>query len=139
MLNENQHKDYNTHVERIANHYELGVAKVVSYVNSEIVATYWQIGQYIVEFEQGGNTKATYGKSLLENLSKDLSLMYGKGFSLSNLKRMWQFYINFPISAELPHQLSWTHFVELLKISDPLERSFYLQQTLIEKQLQINS
>jgi predicted nuclease of restriction endonuclease-like (RecB) superfamily len=45
---------------------------------------------------------------------------------------MRQFYQTFPISAELPHQLSWTHFVELLKIDDPLERSFYLNQTINE-------
>ncbi len=45
---------------------------------------------------------------------------------------MRQFYLIFPISAELPHQLSWTHWVELIKIEDTLERSFYLQQTLIE-------
>jgi len=42
---------------------------------------------------------------------------------------MKQFYLSFPICAELPHKLSWTHYVELLKIDDPLERSFYLNQT----------
>lgn len=133
MLIENKNKDYDSLLERIANSYELGRANIASYVNTEIVNTYWQIGQYIVEFEQGGSSKAGYGKGLLENLAKDLSLSYGKGFSLSNLKRMRQFYTVFPISAELPHQLSWTHFVELLKIDDPLERSFYQQQCLIEK------
>lgn len=76
--------------------------------------------------------KAEYGKALLKNLSKDLSFEHGKGFSLSNLKRMRQFYAVFPISAEFPHQLSWTHWVELLKIEDKLERSFYLNQTLLE-------
>ena len=76
--------------------------------------------------------QSRYGKSLLPKLSKNLSLAHGKGFSLSNLKRMRQFYIVFPIGAEAPHQLNWTHFVELLKINDPLERSFYLQQTILE-------
>jgi predicted nuclease of restriction endonuclease-like (RecB) superfamily len=85
-----------------------------------------------VEYEQGGSEKAEYGRKLLENLSKDLSLLHGKGFSLSNVKRMRQFYQNFSIGAEVPHQLSWTHLVELLKIDDPLERSFYLNQTIIE-------
>lgn len=51
------------------------------------------IGQYLVEFEQGGNTKAAYGKALLKNLAKDLTLLHGKGFSLSNLSRFRQFYI----------------------------------------------
>lgn len=102
-------------------------------VNSSMVETYWKIGQYIVEFEQGGNVKAKYGTALLENLSSDLSRSHGKGFSLSNLKRMRQLYSVYQKSAELPHQLSWSHFVELLKINDPLERSFYEKQSIIEK------
>jgi hypothetical protein len=69
---------------------------------------------------------------LLENLSKDLSLAHGKGFSLSNLKRMRQFYIVFPIGATPSHQLNWSIIVELLKIDDPLERSFYEKQSVLE-------
>lgn len=91
-----------------------------------------QIGQYVVEFEQGGNTKAAYGKALLENLSKDLSLRHGKGFSLSNMNRMRQLYTQFPICATLSHKLSWSHYVELLKIDDPLARSFYEKQSVLE-------
>jgi predicted nuclease of restriction endonuclease-like (RecB) superfamily len=128
-----QHTNYQSLLQSISNRFEQGRSNIAAYVNTEIVNTYWQIGQYIVEFEQGGNAKANYGKGLLENLSKDLSLAYGKGFSLSNIKRMRQFYTVFPISAELPHQLSWTHFVELLKIDDKLERSFYMQQAMLEK------
>jgi len=61
-------------------------------INSTMVDTYWKIGQYIIEFEQGGNIKAKYGKALLENLSKDLSRLQGKGFSRSNLNNMRLFY-----------------------------------------------
>ena len=89
-----------------------GQKNAVLTVNSYLIETYWKIGQYIVEYEQGGNKKAVYGEKLLANLSKDLYLLHGKGFSLSNIKRIRQFYQVFPISAELPHQLSWTHFVE---------------------------
>ena len=110
----------------------LGRQQAVLAVNSNMVLTYWRIGQYIVEFEQGGNAKAKYGQALLPKLSKDLARNVGKGFSLSNVKRMRQLYINYPISAELPHQLTWSHLVELLKISDSLERSFYEKQTIIE-------
>ncbi len=85
-------------------------------VNTAMVETYWHIGQYIVEFEQGGKAKAAYGKGLLPQLSKDLLLAHGKGFSLSNLKRMRQFYIVFPIGATVSHQLSWSTIVELLKL-----------------------
>ena len=109
-----------------------GRQKAVLAVNSTMVDTYWKIGQYIVEFEQGGDARAEYGSTLLASLSKDLTNNLGKGFSLSNVKRMRQLYKTYPISAELPHQLSWTHFVELLKINDPLERSFYEKQTIIE-------
>ncbi len=88
--------------------------------------------QHIVEFEQDGNVKAKYGNKLLENLSKDLSLLHGRGFSLSNIKRMRQFYTQYPISATVSHQLSWSHYVELLKINDPLEREFYEKQAILE-------
>jgi len=69
---------------------------------------------------------------LLENLSQDLSLVHGKGFSRSNLNNMRLFYQRYPICEELPHKLCWTHFCELVKIDDPLERSFYEKQTIIE-------
>ena len=63
----------------------------------------------------GGRAPAReYGKALLPKLSGDLSRSLGKGFSLSNLIRMRQFYLVFQIYAEVPHILSWTHFVELL-------------------------
>lgn len=69
---------------------------------------------------------------MLENLSQDLSLVHGKGFSRSNLNNMRLFYQRYPICEELPHKLCWTHFCELVKIDDPLERSFYEKQTIIE-------
>jgi predicted nuclease of restriction endonuclease-like (RecB) superfamily len=119
-------------VSQISDTFVLGQQKAVIAVNTHLVETYWKIGEYIVEYEQGGNVRAEYGKRLLEQLSRDLSLLHGKGFSLSNIKRMRQFYKIFPISAELPHQLTWTHCVELLKIEDPQERSFYLNQTINE-------
>lgn len=128
----NSNTEYQSLLQKIAGRYEQSRTNITAYVNTEIVNTYWQIGQYIVEFEQGGNAKATYGKGLLENLSKDLSLAYGKGFSQSNMKRMRQFYVIYPNSATLSHQLNWSMIVELLKINDPLERSFYEKQSIIE-------
>ena len=124
--------DYQSLLEQISQRYEQGRANIASYVNTEIVHTYWKIGQYIVEFEQGGSAKAEYGKGLLARLSRDLSLAHGKGFSLSNVKRMRQFYNVFPIGATLSHQLNWSMIVELLKIDNPLERSFYEKQSVLE-------
>ena len=97
-------------------------------VNETIVETYWQIGKYIVEFEQAGNEKAEYGSETLKKLSKDLSIRYGDGFSLSNITKMRKLYQVFPILQTLSAKLSWSHYVELLKIDDPLERSFYLKE-----------
>jgi predicted nuclease of restriction endonuclease-like (RecB) superfamily len=124
--------DYKSLLNQISTTYNLGRQKAVMAVNTNMVETYWNIGQYIVEFEQGGQVKAQYGAGLLERLSKDLSIEHGKGFSLSNLKRMRQFYITYPISATLSHQLGWSLIVELIKINDPLERSFYEKQSVRE-------
>jgi len=117
-------QNYSHLIHQISETYLQGQKNAVSAVNSALVETYWQIGRYIIKYEQEGNVKAAYGKALLPNLSKDLTISFGKGFSLSNLKRMRQFYSVYPISAELPHQLSWTHFVELLKIDDLLNVLF---------------
>jgi predicted nuclease of restriction endonuclease-like (RecB) superfamily len=101
--------------------------------NHELLATYWQVGRHIVEFEQAGQVRAEYGKALIEQLARDLTLRHGKGFSRSKLIRIRQFYLLYPKGATLSHQLSWSHVVELLKIDDPLERSFYEQQSVSER------
>lgn len=125
--------NYNTLVVQISDVYAQGRQKAVQAVNANMLETYWLIGQHIVEFEQGGSKKAAYGENLLEKLSQDLFLTHGKGFSLSNLKRMRQFYIQYSIGATLSHQLSWSHYVELLKIENELERSFYEKQSILER------
>jgi predicted nuclease of restriction endonuclease-like (RecB) superfamily len=119
-------------VNQISETFVQGQRHAVISVSSHLVDTYWRVGRYIVEFEQNGQDRAVYGAKLLETLSKDLALRHGKGFSLSNVKRMRQFYAVYPISAKASHQLSWSHYVELLKIDDELERSFYEQQCLLE-------
>ncbi len=132
IIPNNSNKNYEGLLSRISETYKQGFQRAVAAVNTNMVTTYWKIGQYIVEFEQGGQVKAEYGKALLENLSKDLSSLHGKGFSRSNLNYMRLFYQRYPICEELPHKLNWTHFCELVKIDNPLERSFYEKQTIIE-------
>lgn len=97
-------------------------------VNTILVQTYWQIGRHIVEYEQGGEDRAAYGTELIRRLSKDLTAEYGRGFSRSNLKSIRQLYLTFPKSQTLSDQLTWSHYVELLKAEDESERSFYLKQ-----------
>ena len=87
----------------------------------------------IVEYEQGGKAKGDYGKALLDNLSRDLTLLHGRGFSRSNLVYMRLLYLRYPISQKLSDLLSWSHYVELLKIDDDLERSFYEKQAILER------
>lgn len=87
-------------------------------VNHILVQTYWQIGRYIVEFEQNGNTKAEYGSELLDKLAQDLKRQYGKGFSRSNLIYMRKFYLSFKKSETVSDQLSWSHYVEILKAEE---------------------
>ena len=124
--------DYQYLIVKISDTYVSGQVKATQAVNTQLLETYWQIGQHIVEFEQGGNARAEYGKALISTLAKDLSLLHGKGFSASNVKRFRQFYLAYPIGATLSHQLCWSHIVEFLKIDDPLERSFYEKQTQLE-------
>ncbi|MDR1021723.1 MAG: PDDEXK nuclease domain-containing protein [Prevotellaceae bacterium] len=125
-------KPYRELLERISQRYAEGQAQAVRSVNEAIVETNWHIGQYIVEYEQRGKKKAEYGSKLLINLSRDLTLLHGRGFSRSNLSYMRLFYIRFPICEKLSHKLSWSHYFELVKIDDELERLFYYQQNILE-------
>lgn len=124
---------YQNLLEQISATYTQGRIGAMQAVNVQLIETYWQVGRHIVEFEQGGKIRADYGKALITSLAKDLGLRHGKGFSRSNLIRVRQFYLAYPKSATLSHQLSWSHTVELLKIDDPLERSFYEQQCVRER------
>ena len=119
---------YDSLLAHIGEALESGRKKAASRINEAIVETYWIIGKYIVDFEQAGNEKAEYGSETLKRLSKDLTLRYGNGFGLSNVTKMRKLYQAYPILQTLSAKLSWSHYVELLKIDDPLERSFYLKE-----------
>lgn len=124
--------NYDKLVSQISETYVSGKQKAIAAVNQNITETYWKVGEHIVEFEQDGKQRAEYGSGLLEKLSKDLSLLHGKGFSVSNIQRMRQLYDEYSNYATVSHKLSWSHYVELLKIDDKLERSFYEKQCELE-------
>ena len=124
--------DYRDLLEKISSAYTQGRIQAVQAVNTHITETYWQVGQHIVEFEQKGEVRAEYGKALIASLAKDLSLRHGRGFSRSNLVYMRLLYLRYPISQKPSHQLSWSHYVELLKLDDEIERSFYEKQAIAE-------
>lgn len=92
------------------------------------VQTCWQMGRHIVEFEQGGAARATYGQRLLPALAKGLTAEFGKGFDASNLRYMRLFYQAFPKCDALRHELSWTHYRTLLRVdgdSAPANTNWY--------------
>lgn len=123
---------------------------IVKNVNQTIVLTYFEIGKLIVEEEQEGKERAEYGKSVLKELSQKLTDEFGKGYSVYNLERMRNFYLIFkgriteteksaspmrksddeksalPMrKIESPFNLSWTHYLQLIKIENEEERNFY--------------
>ncbi|RKZ79438.1 MAG: DUF1016 domain-containing protein, partial [Candidatus Parabeggiatoa sp. nov. 3] len=119
-------------------------ARVQAYkaINAAMVQAYWHIGRLIVEQDQKGETKAEYGKALIKELSKRLTHDFGKGFTVTNLNYMRQFYLTFPIDHALRDQsapntlhpeLSWTHYRLMLKVENPKARRFYIQECIESK------
>lgn len=100
---------------------------VATTVNTAMVQTYFEIGRLIVEEEQHGNVRAEYGKETLKNLSIKLTANYGKGFSVTNLKQMRDFYLTYQIRQTVSDQftLSYSHYLFLMRIENPEERKFY--------------
>lgn len=137
--------DYSQLLESIGSALQEARRRAVKAINIELLRANWEIGRFIVECEQHGNDKAVYGSFLLENLSKDLKQRFGKGFSKSNVYLMRQFFIKFPIFQTLSGKLSWSHYAELLGVTDDNSRDFYLKQceneswSVRELKRQINS
>ncbi|WP_253939384.1 DUF1016 N-terminal domain-containing protein [Lentimicrobium sp. L6] len=123
---------------------------VATTVNQTIVITYFEVGRLIVEDEQHGEERAEYGKSILKELSQRLTKDFGKGYSVYNLERMRNFYLTYKFvisevdksasalqksenekSASVlrksvsPFKLSWSHYLQLIKIDNIEERKFY--------------
>ncbi|MCK5146925.1 DUF1016 family protein [bacterium] len=105
---------------------------VVQTVNKTMVYTYFEIGRIIVEEQQDGKERAAYGKNIIHELSKRLTSEFGKGFSVDNLENMRKFYLAYSISETGSRklggnefQLSWSHYIKLIRIADLKERKFY--------------
>ena len=126
------------------------------YINISMVYAYWNIGRTIIKYEQKGSSRAEYGKSQLQSISNKLSKEYGKGFDVSNLRKMRQFYLSFndeitkqdavrlksieiekedAVSLELyrtipkiRRELSWTHYRFLIRIKDIIARNWYMNE-----------
>lgn len=104
-------------------------AKVYSAANFAMVEAYWEIGKSIVE-KQGGNATAEYGTSLLKELSKQMTADFGKGFTVTNLSYMRQFYLTFPNHHTLCDKLSWSHYRLLMRVENESARQFYIEESV---------
>lgn len=102
--------------------------------NSTLVMLYWEIGRRINQ-EILKNQRAEYGKQVITKLSKQLTCQYGSGFDQPNLSRMTQFEKLYPeqqVCTLLSQQLSWSHFVKVISIDDPLKRDFYCEMCRLQ-------
>jgi len=108
--------------------------QVSSQVNSALTQLYWYIGKQINN-ELLKDQRAQYGQAIVKMLSKKLTLEFGKGFQEKSLRRMIQFhqvFTEFEIVATVSRQLSWSHFILLLPIKDPLAQEFYMHMSATE-------
>ena len=105
-------------------------SNVARQVNNELLNTYWNIGRIISEHEQTVPERADYGKQTLKELARVLTAEFGKGFSRANLQNMRAFYLTYEKCQTLSGKLSWSHYCELLSISDPDKRSFYEKEAV---------
>ncbi len=145
---------YNSLIKRLAEIIHSARVTAVRQINKAQALAYYEIGREIVEFEQKGKARAGYGEELIEKLSKDMTMKFGRGFSPTSLKMMRLFYQSFPIrqtlsdeslksetpsykstiqqtvSAKFEPMLSWSHYCELLSVENPLARSFYEQESI---------
>ena len=106
--------------------------KVYSAVNTEMLSLYWNIGKAIMDV-QNGDKRASYGDAVLEKLSQRLTNEFGKGFSSRNLRTMRKFYLMYPIWKTVSTKLSWSHYLELIKIDEEPKRNFYLNECINSK------
>ena len=103
--------------------------QVYTAVNAAMVTAYWNIGKAIYEI-CGENDRAAYGKQVLEYISERLTEEFGKGYSVRNLRNMRTFYLTFQIRQTLSAELSWSHYLLLLRIDDEKARAFYTEEAV---------
>ncbi len=133
--------DLSALADKIEQEVEEGKQALAISINETIKTTYWNIGRYIVEFEQEGNARAKYGTALLSNLAKILRARIGRGYSRPNLNNMRKYYLLFPkcqttdklvANFQASDKLTWSHICELITIDDDLEREFYAKECVAE-------
>jgi len=152
--------DYEALVAAVAQAHDHAQHQAVQAVNLALTLRNWLIGYHIVEYQQHGRDRAEYGERLIERLARDLRRDLGRGFGWRNLEMFRRFYLTYAISQSLIaklglpstslrtssssplewqddayflrllHALPWTHFIELIRLDDPLKRAFYEVEAL---------
>ena len=126
MKNEIMDLTFYSHIKEILDNAR---KKTYNAINFAMVEAYWEIGKSIVEM-QGGNETADYGTNLLVLLSEKLTSEYGKGFTVTNLRYMRQFYLSFQNRHTLCDELSWSHYRLIMKVENENARQFYIEETI---------
>jgi len=105
--------------------------RAFSAVNTAMVEAYWLVGKRIVEEEQKGEERAAYGEKILQSLSKELTVEFGKGFSYANLRNFRQFFLTYPENEKcyaLRSNLTWTHHRLIMRVESLVAREYYLKE-----------
>lgn len=103
---------------------------LASEINKSVIYVYWNIGRIIVSSENEYNNRLEYGKEVLKGLSNELTKYLGKGYSVSNLKYMRMFYKAYPEFEKLSNKITWSHYLELMIITDIDKRKFYEKECI---------
>lgn len=106
---------------------------IVHSVNTEMLSAYWNIGRIIIENEQKNKERAQYGEQTLKHISKLFKEELGNGFSISNLQFMRRLFLTYPNQQTLSVKLSWSHYCELLTITEDSKRNFYEKECIASK------
>lgn len=104
--------------------------QIYKHVNTAMIKTYWEIGKMIVDEEQQGKERAEYGKFLLRELSKQLTIDFGRGFDERNLRNMRSLYQSFPKWNAVRTELTWTHLRSIISVNSIDAREFYIKESI---------
>src|SRR3990167_9752352 len=99
-------------------------------VNHTMVKTYWEVGRLIVEHEQKGEVRASYGQQQIKSLSEQLRQEFGRGFNERNLRNMRAFYLTYTIWQTVSTKLSWSHYCALLRVENQKAREWYMEEAI---------